>query len=618
MHSFFTLIERTILKRLTPIVNRTRMRHDSGIVAKRTPPLKADDIPSGPGSYRRRARAKVYLKDPLALSRRGTFPVGEAIVSGDTSIAPGPTSSRFVVVDYDASADRVYAPTKWQERVEHWSQGQGEYLYDFAAAPGTRQEAQINAWATAVDTLQLFEDEYVFGREVPWAFEGSRLRILPQAMYDANAFYSRQTKALHFGYFADRKNRPIKTSLSHDIVAHETSHAILDGLRPSYLESVHPDAAGFHEYVGDAAAMLSLFRQRDFLRQLVMLNVAQRSFFNLVTELAPQVGEGLYGQADRAALRSARNTLTYRQVERETDPHVRGQVLSGFAFAVLEGVFQARLNSDLGRERGQGPQALFSALMTAARHTMRMLLRPIDLLPPGNITFVEYVSVVLAVDRRFFPGDGLGYRKIVERAAKTRGLHPSQHDYEYEMESELPANNKLRERDIAMIRSSRVGAYRFLDANRKNFRIPGNRDFRVVGVGTNRRALGQGERAVPETIVQYLWEERVSLPHDVKSTALDHIVLRAGGTVAIDEFVNLVHWSPQMPTTVRKDALKEHAIRLLKDRAIDLAPVPGLVTARPFVARKDEAGGLRMMLNTARMHRGRALLRAPGAAAGQT
>jgi hypothetical protein len=63
--------------------------------------------------------------------------------------------------------------------------------------------------------------------------------------------------------------------------------------------------------------------------------------------------------------------------------------------------------------------------------------------------------------------------------------------------------------------------------------------------------------------------------------------------------------------------LKEHAIRLLKDRAIDLAPVPGLVTARPFVARKDESGGLRMMLNTARMHRGRALLRAPGAAAGQ-
>jgi hypothetical protein len=587
------------------------------VAPTRAPRLTTDDTPTGPGSYRRRARAKVYLKDPLALSKRGHFPIGEAIVSGDTSIAPGPTSSRFVVVDYDASADRVYAPTRWQERVEHWSRGQGEYLYDFAAQQGTRQEAQINAWATAVDTLQLFEDEHVFGREVPWAFDGSRLRILPQAMYDANAFYSRQTKALHFGYFAGRKNQPIKTALSHDIVVHETSHAILDGLRPSYLESVHPDAAGFHEYVGDAAAMLSLFRQRDFLRQLVMLPVKTRSFFNLVTELAPQVGEGLYGQADRAALRSARNTLTYRQVAHETDPHIRGQVLSGLAFEVLDGVFHARLERALGGERGEGRQELFRALMTAARHTMRMLLRPIDLLPPGNITFVEYISVVLAVDRRFFPEDALGYRRIVERTARARGLHPSQHDYDFETESELPANNRLRERDIAMIRSSRVGAYRFLDANRKNFRIPANRDFRVVGVGTNRRALGIGMRAVPETIVQYLWEERIALPRDVRTTALDHIVMRAGGTVVVDEYVNIVHWSPQLPTTLRRDALRDHAIRLVTDRAIDFDPVPGLITARPFVARRDDSGGLRMMLNTARMHRGRAHPGASSASTGQ-
>ena len=134
---------------------------------------------------------------------------------------------------------------------------------------------------------------------------------------------------------------------------------------------------------GDVAAMLSLFRQRDFLRQLVMLPVKTRSFFNLVTELAPQVGEGLYGQADRAALRSARNALTYRQVEGDRDPHVRGQVLSGFALQVLEGIVRARLDSEIGRERGQGPHDLFRELMTAARHTMRMLLRPIDLLPPG-------------------------------------------------------------------------------------------------------------------------------------------------------------------------------------------------------------------------------------------
>jgi hypothetical protein len=575
--------------------------------SSRPTPSRASD------SFRRRARAKVYLKDPLALSKRDQYPIGEAIVSGDTSIAPGPTSSRFVVIDYDASSDRVYAPTAWRSRVQYWSKGRGEYLYDFAAAPDTRQEAQINAWATAVDTLQLFEDPVVLGREVPWAFEGSRLRILPQAMYDANAFYSRQTKAIHFGYFVDGKRRPmkgrqpsIKTALSHDIVAHETAHAVLDGLRPAYLESVHPDAIGFHEYVADAAAMFSLFRQRDFLRQLVVLPLEEGSFFDLVTELAPQVGQGVYGAADRAALRTARNTLRYERVENQIDPHVRGQVLTGLAFELLEGIFRLRLASDMGRELGTGPQSLFRQLLTAARHAMQILLRPLDLLPPGSITFPEYAAIVLRLGVPDVADEKLrqGYRQLLDRALKRRGLHQAQYEYDYFIESELPDNRKLRERDIQMIRGSRVGAYRFLDANRGLFAIPTNRDFRVTRIATNRREADNGVRMVPETIIEYVWDEHIRLPKDARSTALDHVVFRAGGTLAVDELVNLVHWAPQQPTPRRRDSLREHAVRLVRDRAIDLAPVRGIVGTRPYVAQRDAAGAVRVMMNTARLHHG--------------
>jgi hypothetical protein len=557
-------------------------------------------------SYRTRAQASVYLKDPLALSRRGGFPVGEAIVGGDTSIAPGPTSSRFMVVDYDASADRVYDPAPpASKRVEKWTQGRGEYLINFAARAGTRQEAQVNAWATAVDTLDLFEQPVALGREVPWAFEGSRLRILPQAMYDANAFYSRQTRALHFGYFRDKRGRTIKTALSHDIVAHETAHAILDGLRPLYLESLDPDPIAFHEYVGDLAAMLSLFRQREFIAQLVVLPWGKRKFFDLVTQLAPQVALGAYGGADRAALRDARNRLTYAQVKDEREPHRRSQVLSGLAFTLFEGLMRCRIESGLGREEGTDRKALFGHLVTTARHTMRMLLRPIDLLPPGSISFQEYASICLSVDQRSFPEDRLGYRKVFEKALRQRGLHPSQSDYEYEIGFDAPSNRRLRERDIAMIRSSRVGAYRFLDANRRAFDIPRNRDFRVVGIGTNRRELDYGTRAAPETIVQYVWEEPVALPADARTAAMDHVVLRAGGTIAVDENVNLVHWSPQKATRARRDALKEHALGLVRDRAIDFDPIRGIVSSRPYLAQRDVAGALRLMANTTRLHRGR-------------
>jgi len=563
--------------------------------------------------FRTRARAKVYLKDPLALSRRGTFPVGEAIVGGDTSIAPGPTSSRFLVVDYDASTDRVHPPTPLpRKRVENWARGKGEYLYDFSAAAGTRQEAQINAWATAVATLELLQEPDVLGREIPWAFDGNWLRILPQGMYEANAYYSRQTRALHFGYFEGRDGRTIKTSLSHDIVTHETSHAILDGLRPHYLESVHPDAAAFHEYVGDVVAMLSLFRQRDFLRQLVMIPIAQRSFFDLVTDLAPQVAVGVYGNADRAALRSARNGKTYPDVAQEVDPHARSQVLTGFAFDVLEGLMKKRRAESAkrraqsaSRDRAEGRNDLFRELQAAARHTLRILLRPLDLLPPGEISFPEYAAILLRVDRRASPSDRLGYRQVIEAALEKRELHPARVARELDAASQMPEDRRIRERDIAMIRSSRVGAYRFLDANRKNFRIPLNRDFRVLGVATNRRDLDYGKRAAPETIVQYVWEERVELPRDLRSTALDHVVLRSGGTVVVDEFANLVHWSPQESTQARHDETSAHAVRLLRDRAIELAPVRGLASSRPFVAEADGAGGIRLVVNTARMHHGR-------------
>jgi hypothetical protein len=411
---------------------------------------------------------------------------------------------------------------------------------------------------------------------------------------------------LHFGYFNDVDDRLIKTSLSHDIVTHETAHAILDGLRPFYLESVHPDALAFHEYVGDVAAMLSLFRQREFIKQLVLLPVGKADFFNLVTDLAPQVGQGLYGNADRAALRSARNNLTYSKVENETDPHVRSQVLTGLAFDLLEGILYQRLNSPLSRERGfkfeSKPQQLFAHLQTAARHTMRMLLRPIDLLPPGNITFPEYGSFVLRADARSHSDDRLGYRKVLERALRKRGLHAEQWEYRFWIESEPPENGNLRERDIVMIRSSRVGAYRFLDANRRAFQIPSNRDVRVVSVATNRRELDYGTLAVPETIIQYIWEKRVPLPKDMRTNAFEDVVVRAGGTVVVDESVNLVHWAQQPPTPGRLDDARAQAMSLLRDRAIELSPVRRLANARPFLARSDGRGGVQLQVNTARMH----------------
>jgi hypothetical protein len=138
-------------------------------------------------------------------------------------------------------------------------------------------------YAVAMTTIRNFER--ALGRVAFWSdreekINGKwvtqfvrRLRIYPHALRDRNAYYSPAKKALLFGYFPvtrkDKNNTPgtvVFSCLSHDIIAHEVTHALLDGVHPRFNESANADVYAFHEAFADIVALFQHFSFPRVLR----------------------------------------------------------------------------------------------------------------------------------------------------------------------------------------------------------------------------------------------------------------------------------------------------------------------------------------------------------------
>ena len=130
---------------------------------------------------------------------------------------------------------------------------------------------QISVFGTVLKTISMFEEEDTLGRPLTWAFDAPQLLVVPRAGEWANAFYERESHSLQFFYFHPETNpsQTVHTSLSHDIVAHETGHAILDGILPDLYHAISPQSLALHEAVADLTALVMAFRCRT-LCQMVL------------------------------------------------------------------------------------------------------------------------------------------------------------------------------------------------------------------------------------------------------------------------------------------------------------------------------------------------------------
>ena len=73
-----------------------------------------------------------------------------------------------------------------------------------------------------------------------------------------NAYYERDSHSLQFFSF-EVDGKTVHTSLSRDIVAHETAHALIDGIDPDLYDALDPQSLALHEGIADLTAMLLAF-----------------------------------------------------------------------------------------------------------------------------------------------------------------------------------------------------------------------------------------------------------------------------------------------------------------------------------------------------------------------
>jgi hypothetical protein len=258
----------------------------------------------------------VLAQDPSVLGKGGVALTTTVEVPAER-LERGPKGHRIHVLDYDGSADRFYRSRVGSPEKDFYTK-----VTDIDRLVKDAHFHQQNAYALAMSTL--FQFERALGRPVDWGFAepSHQLKVAPHAFLDANAYYSRESESLNFGYFPDDAGKRIYTCLSHDIVVHETAHALLDGLRSMYLVPSSPDQAGFHEGFADIAALLSVF-QHDEIIQHALGALTDRSGRipgrHLTVEKLGATALGMLAEEMGSALEGVRGTALRHSVTIKPD-----------------------------------------------------------------------------------------------------------------------------------------------------------------------------------------------------------------------------------------------------------------------------------------------------------
>lgn len=541
-------------------------------------------------------RLTVLAQDPVILDG-DNVPLFTKVEVPAERLMPGPKSSRFHIIDYDSATGKMLRPAKLPEDQDPFADKLAK-----ASTPAARRKAAKeiiadpvfhaqNCYALAAATL--LEFERALGRRINWGFaaETHQLKIVPHAFSDMNAFYSREDEMLAFGYFPKVRGAKahVFTCLSHDIVVHETTHAILDGLRTEYTRPSSIDQGALHEAFADIVALLSAFKSKELIRfalrredegdenKTILKNRLQPDKLRqtVLAGVAEEFGQspearrllGLRGDALRQSAKMKPGADYYKDPDWRRGVHTFGEVLVAPVMNTFLDIWSAR-TEPLAPVYGSGARSARIDLeraveegAKAAEHLLGMCIRALDYLPPVNVTFTDYLAAVLTADIETAPDDSkYQYRDKLRQAFSDYGIPVLPTHKGNALEGSW--NRPDRGGEIvygfaghAEMLWDREAIYRFIWENANALKVRDEAYCKVVSVRPVVRR-GPDGAIIRETVAEYLQifhgfredvealkpsgggrSDHIEVPEDYPHREL--IRLYGGGTLVFDDYGHL-------------------------------------------------------------------------------
>lgn len=449
-----------------------------------------------------KARVPVLIKDPSVSDWKGV-PLAEPFtVEEEDFFLDGPVTRRVAVIDFDPATGAICPGARFV--APDTPESTGRYDVPLEGDLGNPAFVQAAVFGGVRKTVAMFEEPDTLGRRVSWGFRGPQLLVVPRAGDWPNAFYERDSHSLQFFFFTPAHGGGVVYSChSQDIISHETAHAVIDGVAPDIYDAASPQALAIHEAVADIATVLMAFRSRKLAAKVLADTGGSIARSNAFTGVAEQFAMGLGRSHEVLRELNNQRSLKDRDLNR-AEPHALSEVLSGALYGVMLGIYeevrtkpedqvtregkvavrqeyeQWQQSNDPAAERkrsgaGDGEIAAGRALFIAGERFKRTVLRGLDYLPPGELSFADFGRAVFASDEASHPESDRQRQRLAEEFIG-RSIIVSKGEIDLETNFEHEA---LRGINLDELCRSDWAAYRFADKWRKLLGIPPRIPFEV-------------------------------------------------------------------------------------------------------------------------------------------